>query len=125
MNVLHYTLKKKWFGMELSGEKPEEYREITPYWCKRLGHAVKCPYNCTVSYNGIPADNWCSYFSEPCKRQLHRVGEQFDAVHARNGYAPTSPTFIRECLWISVGIGRPEWGAPDHHVFIIKLGKAL
>lgn len=36
MRILHLTLKKKWFDMILSGEKKEEYREIKPYWIKRL-----------------------------------------------------------------------------------------
>ena len=37
--VLHLTLKKKWFDMIASGEKREEYREMKPYWSKRLmGH---------------------------------------------------------------------------------------
>jgi len=36
MKILHLTLKKKWFDMILSGEKKEEYREIKPYWTKRL-----------------------------------------------------------------------------------------
>jgi len=36
MKILHLTLKKKWFDMILSGRKPEEYREIKPYWNKRL-----------------------------------------------------------------------------------------
>lgn len=36
MKVLHLTLKKKWFDMILSGEKKEEYREMKPYWHKRL-----------------------------------------------------------------------------------------
>lgn len=34
--ILHLTLKKRWFDMILSGEKKEEYREIKPYWQKRL-----------------------------------------------------------------------------------------
>lgn len=40
MAILHLTLKKKWFDMIASGEKTEEYREIKPYWEKRLkfGH---------------------------------------------------------------------------------------
>lgn len=29
----------------------------------------------------------------------------------------------RRCVGIDVGIGRPEWGAPDHKVYIIRLGK--
>jgi hypothetical protein len=36
MRVLDLTLKKKWFDMIASGEKKEEYREIKPYWIKRL-----------------------------------------------------------------------------------------
>lgn len=36
MKVLHLTLKKQWFDMIASGEKTEEYREIKPYWNKRL-----------------------------------------------------------------------------------------
>mgnify|MGYP003624482177 CR=1 FL=1 len=41
-NILHLTLHKKWFDMILSGEKREEYREIKPYWDKRLckGHTM-------------------------------------------------------------------------------------
>lgn len=37
MKILHLTLTKKWFDMILSGEKKEEYREITKYWKVRLG----------------------------------------------------------------------------------------
>ena len=36
MTVLHLNLKKKWFDMIASGEKKEEYREIKPYWTRRL-----------------------------------------------------------------------------------------
>jgi len=36
LKTLHLTLKKKWFDMIVSGEKKEEYREIKPYWSKRL-----------------------------------------------------------------------------------------
>ena len=36
MKYLQLTLKKKWFDLILSGEKKEEYREIKPYWEKRL-----------------------------------------------------------------------------------------
>ena len=36
MNILHLTLTKNWFDLILSGEKKEEYREIKPYWEKRL-----------------------------------------------------------------------------------------
>ena len=38
MNVLHLTLKKQWFDMIARGEKKEEYREIKPYWNRRLNN---------------------------------------------------------------------------------------
>lgn len=34
--ILNLPLKKVWFDMIKSGEKKEEYREVTDYWMKRL-----------------------------------------------------------------------------------------
>lgn len=34
--VLHLTLMKKWFDEILEGTKKTEYREIKPFWTKRL-----------------------------------------------------------------------------------------
>jgi len=34
--ILHLTLKKRWFDLISSGVKKEEYRELKPYWHKRL-----------------------------------------------------------------------------------------
>lgn len=39
MQVL--PIKKKWFDMILTGEKEEEYREIKPYYDKRLGYLAR------------------------------------------------------------------------------------
>ena len=36
MKAIDLVVKAKWYDMEASGEKPEEYREIKPYWIKRL-----------------------------------------------------------------------------------------
>lgn len=36
--MLVLPIKKKWFDMILSGEKKEEYREIKPYYDKRIGY---------------------------------------------------------------------------------------
>lgn len=38
--MLTLTIKKKWFDMISSGEKPEEYRGITPYYNARLGSHI-------------------------------------------------------------------------------------
>ena len=34
--VLHLNLYRKYFDQILKGEKTTEYRDITPYWSKRL-----------------------------------------------------------------------------------------
>lgn len=34
--TLHLNLKKQWFDKIASGVKTEEYRDIKPYWTKRL-----------------------------------------------------------------------------------------
>ena len=36
MKTLHLNLKAKWYDMIESGIKKEEYREIKPFWEKRL-----------------------------------------------------------------------------------------
>ena len=35
-NILHLPLKSEWYNLIESGIKKEEYREIKPYWIKRL-----------------------------------------------------------------------------------------
>jgi len=34
--VLHLTLHRKWFEEIVSGRKREEYRDLTPYWERRI-----------------------------------------------------------------------------------------
>ena len=36
MKILHLTLKKKWFDKIASGRKTHEFRQVKPYWTKRL-----------------------------------------------------------------------------------------
>ena len=42
--TLHLNLRRKWFDMILSGEKKEEYRDMTNYWKTRMN---------TVMGNGV------------------------------------------------------------------------
>lgn len=53
LRILHLTLKKKWFDMIASGEKREEYREIKPYWDKRLNKE----YDAIKFRNGYAKDS--------------------------------------------------------------------
>lgn len=52
-NVLNLVISKKWFDMILWGQKKEEYREIKPYWDKRLSK----DYTHVVFRNGYQKDS--------------------------------------------------------------------
>lgn len=89
MKTLHLPLKAKWYKMQESGEKTEEYREITPYWYKRLD-----------------------------------IRKGYTHVCFRYGY--TKRHFIHRLDSITIGRGKPEWGAPiDRDVFIIQHHKVI
>lgn len=129
MKVLHLTLKKKWFDMILSGEKKEEYREIKPYWIKRLIQ-IDYPKEEKDDHKNIPEnilydllqgyDQYevlVSYFSD---------FKHFDIIRFTNGYSPTSTSFDIECKGITIGLGKKEWGAPvPEQTFIISLGNII
>ena len=104
MNVLHLTLKKKWFDLIASGKKKVEYREIKPYWIRRL----------TISKSVVPEF-----------RDARMKFIRFDEIHLRNGYRKDSP-FMR------VGHRRTRIGVPFSDppfvgipVFLIHLGKVI
>lgn len=48
------------------------------------------------------------------------VGKNYDAVQFSYGY--TKRTMLFRLDSVSIGIGKPEWGAPETEVFILKLG---
>lgn len=101
MKTLHLPLKKKWYEMIESGVKTEEYREIKPYWVKRLTEIVP---NYDLGRYG-------------------HIAKKFTHIKFSYGYTKRTMTF--ECKGIRIGKGRPEWGAPDKEVFIIELGERL
>jgi hypothetical protein len=102
--TLHLSLKKEWYNMIESGIKTEEYREIKPFWCKRLIH----------DYDESMEEFGAIIFDD-------KNFKQYDVVKFSYGYTKRTMTF--EIENISVGYGNKEWGAPDNIVFIIKLGK--
>ena len=95
-------LKRKWFEMIKSGVKPEEYREDTPYWRKRLTHVV----------NGL--DRW----------------KEYDEVEFTLGY-PRKDDASRRMVFSNpkiqydfCGRAKPEWGAEKgKNYFIITWDK--
>lgn len=95
--MLTLTIKKKWFDMICSGEKKEEYREISRYYASRFA-----PYLGWEIING----------QEKKKEFLCRL---------RNGYDVTSPSAVVRCT-VSSGTGKPEWGAElGKRYYVLKI----
>ena len=120
MKILDLPLKKQWYQMIESGIKTEEYREIKPYWIKRL---CQCKgSNIPIMRTGFYCMNANCYRCLVEKNNLHSI--KFDAVRFRYGY--TKRTMLFKIDSISIGKGKSEWGAlEDKQVFIIKIGERI
>lgn len=105
MKVLFLTLKEKWYDMIEAGIKLEEYREIKPFWIKRLSEDY------VIDDDG-----------------LEFTAKDFTHVHfARGGhFHPTLPQMRWELKEIIISTGNPEWGAEaGKEYFVIKLGEII
>ena len=118
MKILDLVLKHKYYKMYEDGIKTEEYREITPYWCNRL-----------IGETPMGVDFWTRLLN---KERLEYSSPNYwwrynirDYTHVRFHDGYTSTTLLYEIKDITVGKGNPNWGAPDHETFIIKLGKRI
>ena len=103
-----------------SGVKTGEYREIKSYWIPRL-----------LEYSdgtGIPRLAVNIFVGHPEILNL-RVGQGVTVfkkyTHVKFSYGYTKRTMTFEIESITIGKGKPEWGAPTEDVFIIKLGKRV
>lgn len=105
-----------------SGIKTEEYREIKPYWEKRL-----------LDYKRLKRyveDNRKELIAKrllfPNRPVIEAVCGSFPRgyTHVRFRYGYTKRTMLREIDEITIGRGNPNWGAPtDKDVFIIKFSR--
>lgn len=113
MNILELPLKKEWYKLIECGEKKEEYREIKPYWTKRLLQDI--PFAWHNIRDRAVETNDCSLFYGK------KIPTRYTHVRFRYGY--TKRTMLFNLEYITLGKGNPEWGALDTEVFIIRLGK--
>jgi len=105
MKTLDLVLKKKWYDMIESGEKTEEYREIKPYWVKRLTslRSGSLLFSHRNGYQPIPF-------------------KDFTHVTFHLGYAKDRPSMTFAIKEIVCDEGREEWGAlAGETYFVIKL----
>ena len=97
--ILHLTLKKHWFNLIAQGIKTHEYREMKPYWIKRL-----------VDISDTLPDK----------------AKVFDEVYFKNGYSKDAP-FMRVEFIKTVVSCIPQNDEPlggEYH-YCIVLGKVL
>lgn len=113
MKTLDLVLKRKWYDMIASGEKTEEYREIKPYWGKRL-----------IDLKDIRDD--VIEFKDFAKVTFHIEFKNFDKVTFYLGYSKDRPSMTFAIKEITIDEGKEEWGAlPGETYFVIKLGERL
>lgn len=135
--TLTLNLIKQWFNLTLQGIKKEEYRDITPYWAKRLlcmengNNLTKCYSEKTIDWICISLQRWeeFNYNSiEEVLDKFHIKFKEYQNTDFRNGYKSLDkvPRFIIENKGAKIGIGKEEWGfigeAPK---FIVIHGKII
>ena len=102
MATLTLTLKKQWIDMIKSGGKTEEYREIKPFWTKRLIRPVIDYVDGRISIPDVP--------------------REFNTLVFTLGY-PKADDMSRRMVFknpkIEMRTGNPEWGAEKDKVYYV------
>lgn len=128
--MLTATIRKQWFDMIDSGKKPEEYREIKPYWVSRL--LILPELGCWGEYRDIlsalrqpPEHSGCDTVKELMEYYDLKF-QDYEILRLMNGYGKDRPVLYRYIKRITVGTGKPLWGAePGKRYFIIHLGMKI
>ncbi|GAB4052502.1 hypothetical protein [Spirosoma litoris] len=108
--MLELVLNYKWFDMIESGEKKEEYRDIKPYWIRRL-------ISPSEPMDGEHWEEFCSDLMNPVRYDNEaEVMAYFDckfipfaSVRFRRGYQKNAKTMIWNLGPLSIGNAKPEW----------------
>ena len=105
IKILYQPLKAKWYRMIESGEKPEEYREATVYWCKRF-----------IGHNFLPFSHLYAYSDLNAKEYTH---VQFSLGYPKKYDESRRMTF--ELKGIEYRKGREEWGAEKGKKYFVEV----
>ena len=91
-------IKKKWFDMILSGEKKEEYRDMKPFYDKRIENILQKKYG-EISQPSVEMD-----------------------IKFKNGYGKEAPSFISHCKVFKRLGGNINWGAtPNKWYYVFEI----
>ena len=120
MSALKLVLKWKWYNMIASGEKKEEYREITAYWLARLFYICDSRKNLHEIHRKDAKriiEDW-----EQNGLRYGNLWPKHNSVDLFAGYETDRPTMRKEIRDIEIREGKPEWGAqPGKKYFVIEL----
>ncbi len=127
--TLELVVKARWYDMIEAGVKEEEYREIKPYWIKRL--VANPVFNSKNEIQYVkPVTDWTIQELERQGRNIvaelwkgTAVFKSYHYVKFHRGYRKGHRTMTFRIKGIIVGKGNPDWGAPEENVFIIKLDR--
>ena len=127
MSNLHLPLTRKWFDLTKFGGKTEDYREITPYWFKRLVYNYKEVLRAfDLSLNDLSG---FKKFFEENENAKKLTFKWFDYNEMTLGYPAKNDAnrrIVFEHLGIDVRTGKPEWGAVEGRLyFVILHGKFI
>lgn len=116
--VLTLVVSKEWFDMIAAGRKTEEYREIKPYWVRRILDMSRAKVGADTISLALQYD-----VIRDRKDIFKEHGKALTRVLFINGYRKDSPRIEKEIE--SITIGKPKKGlCPDKWLdtefFIIK-----
>lgn len=88
--MLTFNLKKEWFEKIKSGEKTHEYRELKPYWNRRIGKFIKLYQSLdegegysTIIFNDSYCEFVCGYAAKSDKKK--RLKAKIRSITIKNG----------------------------------------
>ncbi len=117
IKILYQPLKAKWYRMIETGEKPEEYREATVYWVRRLFH-------CDLYFDWCNESHWCygcSSLNElaSMKKNTNYTHVQFSLGYPKKDDESRRMTF--ELKRIEYREGCEEWGAEKGKKYLVEV----
>ena len=120
---LQLSLKTQWFEMTKAGIKTEDYREITPYWCKRFingkfSEQYTVEEFCETLKTSRDASNLMRLYQKPFTTNIMTLGYP--------SKTDTNRILKFKHEGIKISTGNPEWGAePNKLYFVVKHGEVV
>jgi hypothetical protein len=117
IKILHQPLKAKWYRMIESGIKPEEYREATVYWVRRL-------YHCDLYFDWCKESKFCIGCSAINELVTKTNNTDYTHVQFSLGYPKKDDESRRmtfELKAIEYRKGREEWGAEKGKKYLVEV----